>query len=331
MKSTAHKVNDAYKDLVKQNLLEERMLIKKRVQQEAKHIGQYEKYLRNPAKQKVSKEELKLQKKQSRKEKKAQTQLAKKQRSIDAEIKQPIPEKDGGLRNKKSYEKLADRHLLALGEALERRSEFAEARELYLLAAERGSLEALFNLAELAESENLGEKDFVLSFNYTMSAAKSGYVPAMEVVAHNYFFGVGIEKDEIKSAAFIIAAHALEPDLVLGSFYQLKRLINKDTFDLGRTLSYSIFATDDQAISLERKVEDIRLKKKADAIKAADVTSLKENAKKVLKVSRETHPQKYNDNAAKKNKEGWDPVWFFPLFFVVMPLIIWFLREARHG
>ena len=70
MKSTAHKVNDAYKDLVKQNLLEERMLIKKRVQQEAKHIGQYEKYLRNPAKQKVSKEELKLQKKQSRKEKK---------------------------------------------------------------------------------------------------------------------------------------------------------------------------------------------------------------------------------------------------------------------
>ena len=239
--------------------------------------------------------------------------------------------KNDGLKHKKIYEGLSNEVVVGLGESLEGRGEFVEARGLYLLAEERGSLEALLKLAELAESENLGPKDFVSSFNYSISAARSGHVPAMEVVAHNYFLGLGIEKDEIRSAAFICAAHALEPDLVSASFYQLKKRISKDAFDLGKTLSYSIFANDDQTISIERKVEGMRIKKKADAIKLADATEVEEKAKILLKANREARLQEYKDNVAKRNKEGWDPVWIFPLLFVVFPLIMWFLREARHG
>ena len=272
----------------------------------------------------AAKEEQALEKKQARKEKKAQTQLAKKKMAIDVEIKPPTNDKDSGLKNKERYDRMSNDLIIRLAEACENNGKFVEARDLYSFAGERGSSEAIFKSGELAESGNLGTKDFMQAFDFFLSAAESGYVPAMEIVALNYFLGVGVEKDEMRAAAFIFSAHLLEPDLVKATFYKLSRQISSDTFDLGKAFSYSIFATSDQAIKIEAKVEAIRIKQKVDAIGA------KEKAERLLQASRKPRIQDYNDNVSKRNEEGWDPVWIFPLLFIVFPLIMWLIRESRH-
>jgi TPR repeat protein len=308
MKPAKHKVNDAYKDLVKRNLFKDQMLKKKQAQQESEGTEPYERYIRNPTKQKASKKESVLKKKQAHKEKKAQKQLAEKQMSIDTEIQQPINDIIGGLKNKKLYDGLSNEVIIGMAEACENNGAFVDARDLYFFAGERGSLEAIFKAGELAESGNLGVKDFVSASDCYLLAAKSGHVPAMEIVAHNYFLGVGVEKDEMRSAAYICAAHALEPNVVWESFYKLKKLINKDTFDLGKTLSYSIFATDDQAIRIERKVEALRRVKESESVRAA------EKQLRAVEVAKKSNANKYD--AANSNDES------YPLGFVLFMVVV---------
>ena len=181
----------------------------------------------------MNKKEQALQKKKALKEKKAQTKHVNKDISIGVEAK-PQSKNIDGVFLKEHFKGLSNDELVEMAKECESKGAFIDARNLYSFAGERLSLEGLFQAGELEKSGNLGTKDFVSAFVFSLSAAKLGYVPAMEAVALSYFSGVGVEKNEMKSAAFIFAAHRLEPNTVKETFNNLYGRIDAKTFKAGK-------------------------------------------------------------------------------------------------
>mgnify|MGYP000597811470 CR=1 FL=1 len=226
---------------------------------------------------------------------------------ITEPILKPEAGKESELQNSKAFEDLSNDVIIGMAEACENQGAYTKARDLYFFAGERGSWKAVLQAGELAESGFLGAKDFESAFECYLLAAKAAYVPAMEIVALNYFLGIGVEKSELKSAAFIYAAHEIDPHTVRDTFNKLMKEIDPEKFKLGETYSYYMLATDDAA-----KDEAKRINRKVE---------------RLLETVNKTGPQKRareNDN-----NQSLDPVWIFPILFIGFPLLMWLIRGAQ--
>ena len=203
----------------------------------------------------MNKKEQALQKKKALKEKKAQTKHVNKHISIGVEAK-PQSKNIDGVFLKEHFKGLSNDELVEMAKECESKGAFIDARNLYSFAGERLSLEGLFQAGELEKSGNLGTKDFVSAFVFSLSAAKLGYVPAMEAVALSYFSGVGVEKNEMKSAAFIFAAHRLEPNTVKETFNNLYGRIDSKTFKAGKAhANYTLFFANSSSSNFRKPEE----------------------------------------------------------------------------
>lgn len=141
--------------------------------------------------------------------------------------------------NAESGYQLGERYFYGKGVAADRRI----AKEWYKFAADKGHCGARYMYGYLLLAEARGEQDLILGIKYLKKAANGMHTGAMLLLARNYFYGVGVKKNEKKAVKEWKRAALIgcpEADYYLGLCYEKGIAVKTDIVKSKRHLYFAL-------------------------------------------------------------------------------------------